>query len=122
MKHLIDFTAGSQGVYILTIANIGVTPTEGAITVTDMLPSGLTYISADGFGWTCSAADEIVTCTNPGPVSSKASSTITLMVSVEPQAWPGVTNLATVTNVSDRSLGNNTVGDPTIVRQGGPQR
>ena len=115
IRHDGDFTVGGQGVYTLTISNTGLTPTSGAVTVTDTLPAGLTYVSGMGDGWTCFVADQIVTCTNPGPIRPAASSTIALTVRVEPRAWPGVTNLATVANASDRNIANNTIGDPTVV-------
>jgi uncharacterized repeat protein (TIGR01451 family) len=118
MSHDGAFTAGEQGVYVLTITNTGLTATTGPITVTDTLPSGLSYFAATGAGWTCSVVEQVVTCTNPGPINPGSSSTITLTVRVEPQAWPGVTNLATVTNASDRNLANNTIGDPTVVSLG----
>jgi hypothetical protein len=88
------------------------------ITVTDTLPPGLTYLFGFGDGWSCSPANEIVTCTNPGPINPRAASTITLTVQVDAQAWPGVTNLATVNNASDLNLANNIVGDPTVVLTG----
>lgn len=94
---------GDQGVYMLTITNTGLTPTDGMVTVTDTLPPGLMYLFAVGNGWSCSAASEIVTCTNPGPINPRASTTVTLTVRVEPQAWPGVTNLATVTKPGRRA-------------------
>ena len=113
-----DFTVGETGIYILTIANTGLTATAGAATVNDTLPPGLSYLSGSGGGWSCSVLDQFVTCTNPGPVNPGTSSSIMLTVRVEPQAWPGVTNLATVTNASDRNLANNTIGDPTVVLAG----
>ena len=117
MSHTGDFTVGDQGIYGLKITNSGWTATAGTVTITDTLPPGLTYISGFGDGWNCSAADAIVTCTSPGSIDLGASITITLTVRVEPQAWPGVTNLATVSNESDKHIANNTAGDPTVVRQ-----
>jgi uncharacterized repeat protein (TIGR01451 family) len=112
-----DFTVGGEGVYTVTISNVGWTATAGPVTVTDTLPPGLTYVSGIGDGWACLATDPLVTCTNPGAIDPGASSIITLTVGVEPQAWPGVTNLATVSNMSDRNTSNNAIGDPTVVRQ-----
>ena len=119
MSHGGDFTAGDQGAYSLKITNAGWTATTGTVTVTDTLPPGLTYLSAIGDGWTCSATDPTVTCTNPSSIDPEASSTITLTVNVSPTAYPGVTNLAAVTNPSDPNIANNTAGDPTVVSPGG---
>jgi uncharacterized repeat protein (TIGR01451 family) len=117
MSHSGDFTVGSQGVYTVAITNIGAPATSGVITVIDMLPPGLTYISATGSGWNCSVSDETVTCTNPEPVNPGVSSTITLTVNVGAAASPGATNFAMVSNPSDLSTWNNTAGDPAVVVQ-----
>jgi uncharacterized repeat protein (TIGR01451 family) len=120
LGHSSDFRIGGLGVYNLTLANRGRSPTFGDITVTDTLPPGLTFVSGVGNGWICSAADRIVVCTNPGPINPDSSTMVTLTVRVEPQAYPGVTNLATVSNQSDFNLWNNTIGDPTVVLPGTP--
>ncbi len=118
MSHDGDFTVGGQGVYTVTITNVGPTATSVTITVTDILPPGLSYVSGAGSSWFCSAADEIVTCANAGPIDPKASSSIALTVSVEARAWPGVTNLAMVSNASDKNAENDIAGDPTVVLAG----
>jgi hypothetical protein len=50
-------------------------------------------------------------------MNSGSTSTVTLTVDVGPLAYPGVTNLVTVSNSSDRNQTNNTAGDPTVVSQ-----
>jgi uncharacterized repeat protein (TIGR01451 family) len=115
MHHEGNFTVRGQGVYTLTITNTGLMPTAGTVTVTDFLPPGLTYASGTGDGWTCSADGGDVTCSNPSPIGPGASSTIWLIVDVGSAAWPGFTNLATVSNASDRNTSNNAIGDPTVV-------
>jgi uncharacterized protein (TIGR03437 family) len=117
-SHAGYFTVAGQGLCTLTVTNTGATATTGAITVTDILPPGLTYISASGTGWSCSAAGQTVTCTNPEPVNPGASSTITLTVNVSSSAYPGVTNLATVSNASDPNIWNNASADPAVVLLG----
>ena len=116
--HAGPITVGEQGLYTLTIANLGAVATASPVTVTDTLPVGLNYISADGTGWSCSAADRTVTCTNPGPFNPGALSTITLTVNAAAPAWPGVTNFAAVSSASDPNVWNNTAGDPTLVLLG----
>jgi uncharacterized repeat protein (TIGR01451 family) len=118
MSHDGDVTAGNQAVYTVTVTNIGLTATSGMITVTDALPPGLTWLTAAGRDWACSAADRMVTCTSPVAIDPGASSTIALSVDVGAAAWPGVTNLAVVSNKSDRNPSNNAAGDPTVVLAG----
>jgi uncharacterized repeat protein (TIGR01451 family) len=92
-----SFSVGSNAVYTLTATNSGPQSAAGTITVSDTLPTGLTYVSATGTGWACSAAGQVVTCTRAGPVTSGTTlPAITLTVAVGAAAAPSVTNTATV--------------------------
>src|SRR5688572_32344696 len=44
------------------VRNVGTLPAPGPMTLTDTLPAGLTYVSGTGSGWSCSAAEQTVTC------------------------------------------------------------
>ena len=81
-SHTGNFTVGVNGAYTITVSNAaGSGPTTGTITVTDTLPTGLTYVSGTGTGWSCSAVGQAVTCTTAGPLAGGASSNpITLTV------------------------------------------
>jgi uncharacterized repeat protein (TIGR01451 family) len=118
MRHDGDFTVGDEVVYSLTVTNIGRMPTAGMITVTDTLPPGLAWLTATGSDWGCSAADQVVTCMSPVRIEPGASSTIGLVLEVGAAAWPGITNLAVLSNESDRNTSNNAAGDPTVVLAG----
>lgn len=75
--------AGQQATYHIAVSNVGSAPAPGPIVVTDTLGTGLTYVSATGGGWTCSAAGATVTCTHPGPLPAATSlPPITLTVAV----------------------------------------
>ncbi len=52
-----NFTQGQSGaVYTITIGNsASAGPTSGTVTVTEILPSGLTLVSMSGTGWSCSS-------------------------------------------------------------------
>jgi uncharacterized repeat protein (TIGR01451 family)/fimbrial isopeptide formation D2 family protein len=116
-SHAGTFIIGANGVYTLNVTNNGPSPTSGTITVTDTLPAGLTYVSATGTGWACSAAGQIVTCTRPSPLNSGTSApAISLTVSVGAAAFPSVTNTASVTSGAfDNIPANNTTTDVTAV-------
>ncbi|HEX8352841.1 MAG TPA: DUF11 domain-containing protein, partial [Pyrinomonadaceae bacterium] len=91
------FVVGSNASYTITAANAGPHSASGPITVRDVLPAGLTYVSAAGTGWTCSNAGGTVTCTRAGPVANGTTlPAITLTVAVGSAAAPSVTNTATV--------------------------
>src|SRR5207253_3437653 len=49
-------TEGQPATYTIDVTNVGQAPTSGPITVTDTLPTGVTYTGASGTGWTCTAA------------------------------------------------------------------
>ena len=57
-----SFTPGGEGSYLMVATNVGTTPTSGAVTLSDTLPSGLTSLSS------CPAAGQLVTCEHLGPV------------------------------------------------------
>lgn len=51
--HSGNFTQGQNGAtYTVTVSNPGAVPTNGVVTVTETAPSGLTFVSMSGSGWT----------------------------------------------------------------------
>ena len=110
-SHTGNFTAGADGSYTLTVSNVGNGPTAAAITVTDTLPTGLTYSSASGPNWSCAAASQVVTCTNPGPLAANATGAITLNVHIASNATSSITNTASVSVAGDTSSANDSATD-----------
>lgn len=107
-----DLTAGTQSSYTLTVTNGGIDDEMGPVTVVDTLPAGLKLDSAAGTGWTCSSVKSstktVVTCTQDGPVKSKAKMT-PIVIKVTPSAAGNYTNSATVTGkTGDDNTANNT--------------
>ena len=96
-KHTNQFTVGEQGTYLLTVTNTGPTATPGPIQITDPLPPGLTYVSATGDGWTCTEANNQLTCTHTAGLDVGGSASVTVTVDVHAAAAPSVTNTATAT-------------------------
>ncbi len=113
--HTGTFTAGASGTYLLTITNVGNGPTTGPITVTDVLPSGLSFVSGSGTGWSCSAAGQTVTCGNSGPLASGVSSAITLVAGFSGAISGSVTNSAAVATAGDNNAANNSGSDTTSI-------
>jgi len=123
-SHIGDFAVGSNGVYTLQVKNTGTSAIAAGqtITVTDALPTGLTFVSGTGAGWTCNAAGQNVTCTNilgAGGLAGGASSSITLTVSVGTTIADTVTNTSTVSvttpATNDTNASNNTATDLTTI-------
>lgn len=91
------FTVGENGTYTITVSNLGFAPTDGTIiTVLDTLPTGLTFISGSGSGWTVNAVGQTVTATTTAIIAAGASAPpITLTVAVGSSAASMVTNTVT---------------------------
>ncbi|SDI18916.1 conserved repeat domain-containing protein [Propionivibrio dicarboxylicus] len=96
--------------YTLNVSNAGPSAETGPITVTDTLPTGLTYVSASGAGWSCGASGQVVTCTRTGSLAKGASANaIAVTATVANTATGTLTNSATVAGaLFDNDSGNNT--------------
>ncbi|HWR36802.1 MAG TPA: hypothetical protein VN622_13110 [Clostridia bacterium] len=115
-SHSGNFIQTQKGAtYTIIVNNVGAGPTVGNVTVTDVIPAGLTAISAVGTGWTCTVAPT-VTCSRPDVLASGSSYPgITLKVDVAPNAVASVTNTATVSGGGELNTSNNTATDATTV-------
>ena len=112
------FTAATQGSYTITVQNRGPQPTTGPTTVSDTLPTGLTYIDATGTGWICQAVGQDVTCVYAASLApGETAPPITLNVDVGIDAIPEVSNTATVSTLGDANPSNDSDTETTEVRQ-----
>lgn len=105
--HTGTFTAGENAAYTMTVSNSGPsnTPTND-VSVVDILPAGMTYISAGsgGTGWTCSASNGTVTCDYaPALAVNGTTPTLTINVAIGPDKQGEVSNTATVVSLLDDS-------------------
>ena len=114
------FVAGQDATYLLTVQNHGPSNTVGPIVMTDAVPAGTTFVSADGPGWDCAQAAGQVTCTRAaGLAAGDSAPQITLVVAVDPDRTAPVTNTARVDGPSpDPVPGNNT---DTVTRTPGQE-
>ncbi|HYO84965.1 MAG TPA: isopeptide-forming domain-containing fimbrial protein [Dermatophilaceae bacterium] len=114
-SHTGSFQVGQRATYTVLVTNNGPTPAPGVV-ITDTLPAGLTYVSATGSGVACAAVGQVVTCTAADPLGVDKSLTISLSVNVLPTAYPGVTNVVSVSSPSEETrTDNNTATDPAVV-------
>ncbi|HNJ79716.1 MAG TPA: hypothetical protein PKX56_10200, partial [Marmoricola sp.] len=111
-SHVGNPPIGSQVSFNITAHNDGPS-TARDVQVTDTLPSGLTYVSASGTGWSCTFTDPTITCDLSNPLAAESDSTvITVVAEVELAAYPWVNNLAEVsTSTSDTDPSDNQVTD-----------
>ena len=110
---------GDDMTWRFTVTNNGIGPSPAKLTVTDTLPAGLTYRSASGTGWSCSAQSQVVTCTGTGPLTRGASSTFRVVTRVNLDKGKEILNGAKVeaagielTQANNRSQAGVVVGTP----------
>ena len=107
--------AGGSVTYSLVVANAG--PSDAAaLSVTDTLPAGVTFVSATGTGWTCTNTGNVsVSCTRPTLATGTTAPTITVVVTAPAQAG-SLSNSASVSSTTaDPVPGNNTSSASTTV-------
>ncbi|HEU5269534.1 MAG TPA: LPXTG cell wall anchor domain-containing protein, partial [Jatrophihabitans sp.] len=92
-KKLLSY-ADDVATYRITVANLGPTATDGTVTVTDRLPTGLRLRTVSGADWHC---DSTVICVRSTPLPAGRSSTVTLTATVTAPAGGTITNVASVT-------------------------
>jgi len=114
-SHSADFGVGFHESYTVTVANRGTSPSTGPMTVVDVLPAGLTFVSGTGTGWTCSAAGQTVTCASGTLLDVNASSSYTLTVAVSNSAAAVVNHTVSVSSAGDLNAANNSATDATKV-------
>jgi fimbrial isopeptide formation D2 family protein/uncharacterized repeat protein (TIGR01451 family) len=114
------FVSGAPYVYTLAVANLGPSDAAALVTVTDDLPSGETYVSSAGAGWTCLALAQALTCTQPSALAagqSEPNLRITVALSAS-FVGTSISNTGSVSSSTfDPQLANNTSTDVTPVTQ-----
>lgn len=99
-------TRGENGTWHLVVKNLGPSTAHG-VTVTDDLPAGLSYESANGDGWTCTAAGPVVTCGYVPPLDPGTTTSFNLVTAVASNAPDSITNQAKVSAVEAESVTRN---------------
>jgi hypothetical protein len=118
--HSGNFGTGFDERYTITVSNTGALPTAGSIVVKDSLPAGFSYVSGQGVGWACSAADQTVTCIIAAGLAASESSSCTITVAVSAAAAARVSHLASVTADGDLNIQNNSTSESIVVVKPNP--
>jgi uncharacterized repeat protein (TIGR01451 family) len=111
VTHASNFSQGQTGAqYSVTVANGGSLPTSLPVTVTEMLPTGLTLVSMTGAGWSCTVSTS--SCTRSDVLAPNSSfPSIIVAVNVDPAAPGTVTNAVLATTGVLRAASS----DPTNI-------
>jgi uncharacterized repeat protein (TIGR01451 family) len=114
--HSGNFAPGQMNAtYTVTVSNAaGSAPTSGTVTVTEVLPSGLTLVSMSGSGWTC----QTTTCTRAEVLTGGAAyAPITVTVNVAANATSPQINQVNVSgggSASASASNSTTIATPTF--------
>lgn len=97
------------------MTNSGTAAISGPVTVTDLIPAGLTATALSGSGWTCTLATR--TCTRDSTLAVGASyPQITVKVNVSTSAPSMVTNMANVSGGGEANTANDTASDSATIQ------
>jgi uncharacterized repeat protein (TIGR01451 family) len=115
-SHIGNFTQGQTGAtYTITVTNSGGAASNGAVSLTDTLPAGLTATAITGTAWTCQLPAG--PCTRTDSLAAGASyPPVTLTVNVASNASSSVTNTAGIAGGGETNSANDTASDPTTIQ------
>ena len=114
--------AGGLVTFALTATNTG-PDASGALSISNVLPPNVTYVSFSGSGWSCSAAGSTVTCNRAGVFANGASSSVSIVGQLQSSINGTITNSATLSaGVPDGKPSNNTSTASVTVTAGADLR
>ncbi|MFO1064612.1 MAG: hypothetical protein U0892_12180 [Pirellulales bacterium] len=118
-SHTDSFRQGDAGDhYFLVVHNTGSLASSGTVTVSDVVPAGMTVAAAAGDGWTASVSGNQVTAVRSDALSIGSDyPTLTVTVSVANDAPASITNTATVSGGGELDVQNDSASDATAVAQ-----
>jgi len=95
-SHTGSFAAGENNVYSLAVSNAAAAhSTSGTVTVTDIMPAGMTLVSMAGPGWTCPNGGPA--CSRSDPLAGGSSyPPLAVIVAIDPGAATPLANQAVV--------------------------
>ena len=114
--HVGNLALGQTTRYTLQVSNAGPSSAGGTITVTDALPTGLTFVSGGNANWVCNAVAQVVTCTSSNAIANGANSSFDLNLLVSASVTSNLVNTASVSSPTiDPQPKNNTATDTGLI-------
>ena len=117
-SHAGNFVVGGNGTFTITLSDSSGSDSSDTFTITDSLPTGLSYVTAAGPSFTCSNSSQVVTCHGTPSLTAGQTATVTVVAGVGSAASPSVTNTASFTDSfsADNNASDNTAVDPVTVQ------
>jgi hypothetical protein len=115
--HSGSFQPGGTGSFVYTVSDSAKAgPTNGPVTVTVPVPTGMTPVSATGTGWSCSISGQTATCTRGDVLRPGASyPPLTVNVSVGQGTVGQLTTSASAATSADSSPQSATTSDTVTI-------
>lgn len=110
-----ELRPNSAVTYTATVTNQGPGLEPGPVKLTLALPTGLSYASFSGTGWSCTGSGTSVTCTYNGALANGARTVLTLQANVASGATGSKTTTAIVGGNNDPGTANNQDSDTGTV-------
>ncbi|MFF7293013.1 isopeptide-forming domain-containing fimbrial protein [Microbacterium sp. NPDC008134] len=107
-----EFQVGKAGAYEIVVRNDGPTADPGPITVTDVLPAGLSFASSPDDG--VQVDGQVVTWTVESGLAVDEKITLSLRVDIGEAAYPSVTNVVMVGSPSEQTEDAVLTDDATV--------
>ncbi len=106
---------GDLVTWTIRATNNGPAATPADVRVVDSLPVGLAPVSAQGDGWSCATAGQVVTCDHADPIDPAASSTVEVVTRLTAAAGVEITNTASVSAAGSEITTTNNQASAGIV-------
>lgn len=107
-----NFQVGNTGTFTISVSNLGPTEDPGPITVTDVLPRGLTFKSSPDAGVV--VRDQTVTWTLNDGLQVGETVELTLVVNIGEGAYPTATNTVSVDSAAEKTPDSQLSDDATV--------
>jgi uncharacterized repeat protein (TIGR01451 family) len=123
LSHSGSLYSGRTGVpYSVRVNNTGVGPTTGLVTMTNVIPAGLTGLtySASQNGWSCSGSTTLVCTRSDVLAGGQSYPAVAYTVDVSSTPPSTISNTASVSGGGEGNTGNDTGTDTANVASSGP--